>query len=141
MSDSQQVTVAEAAKLVGRNRQTLYRDYINTGKLSATIDATGKKSIAIAELIRVFGELTQPKAKPDLVTDTDAKRQTDTREETAELQAKLAVLQAENSALRDRLSDKEEHIADLRATVRLLEHKPTPQDKKSSGWWPFGKKS
>jgi cell division protein FtsB len=63
----------------------------------------------------------------------DKKRQQETVDETATLQAKLAALQAENEGLRDRLSDKDAHIEDLRATVRLLEFKPTEK----RAWWKF----
>ena len=138
MSDSQLVSVAEAAKLVGRNRQTLYRDYLKTGKLSWRQDpVTRKKLIEISELIRVFGALSGVASGDNVVAETvllgDKKRQQETSEETAKLQAKLAVLQAENEGLRDRLSDKEAHIEDLRATVRLLEFKPVGKQV----WWKF----
>lgn len=136
MSDSQLVSVAEAAKLVGRNRQTLYRDYLKTGKLSWRQDpVTRKKLIEISELIRVFGAFSGVASSDNVVAETvslgDKKRQQETGEATATLQAKLAVLQAENEGLRDRLSDKDAHIEDLRATVRLLEFKPAGK----RAWW------
>ena len=136
MSDSQLVSVAEAAKLVGRNRQTLYRDYLKTGKLSWRQDpVTRKKLIEISELIRVFGAFSGVASLDNVVAETvslsDKKRLQETSDATATLQAKLAVLQAENEGLRDRLSDKDAHIEDLRATVRLLEFKPTGK----RAWW------
>jgi septal ring factor EnvC (AmiA/AmiB activator) len=140
MSDSQLVSVAEAAKLVGRNRQTLYRDYLKTGKLSCIQDpVTRKKLIAISELIRVFGAFSGVESGVAVVSDTvalgDNTRQHETGDDTAKLQAKLAALQAENQGLRDRLGDKEAHIEDLRATVRLLEFKQPAK----KAWWSFGK--
>ena len=58
MSVNQLVTVTEAARLVGRSRQSLYRDYIKTGKLSPSQDlVTNRKLVSISELIRVFGDL------------------------------------------------------------------------------------
>lgn len=136
MSDSQLVSVAEAAKLVGRNRQTLYRDYLKTGKLSCIQDSvTRKKLISISELIRVFGTFSAIESGVTAVLDTvalgDNGRQNETGDDTATLRAKLAVLQAENEGLRDRLSDKDAHIEDLRATVRLLEFKPVGK----RVWW------
>jgi cell division protein FtsB len=139
---SQFVTVAQAAKLVGRTRQTLYRDYIKTGKLSAIQDkVTASKVIEISELVRVFGDLRLPEATGATVAATVAERQLETAEATdatARLQAEIAALKAENNSLRDRLHDKDEHIADLRAAVRLIEHKPQPQPAKRS-WWQFGR--
>lgn len=138
MSDSQLVSVAEAAKLVGRNRQTLYRDYLKTGKLSWIQDpVTRRKVIAISELIRVFGAFSGAASGEGLVSSVVAVdgelRHKETLDDTAKLHAKLAALQAENDGLRDRISDKEAHIEDLRATVRLLEFKPISK----AAWWRF----
>jgi hypothetical protein len=50
------VTASEAAKLVAISRQHLYREYINTGKISVTKE-NNKTLIDISELIRVFPNL------------------------------------------------------------------------------------
>lgn len=58
------VSVAEAGRLVGRDRKTLYRQ-IEAGRLSATKNATGATVIETSELIRVFGDLSQvPQVAP-----------------------------------------------------------------------------
>ena len=51
-----QHSVANAARLVGRDRRTLYKD-IQRGRLTATTSATGERQVETAELIRVYGEL------------------------------------------------------------------------------------
>lgn len=50
------VTASEAAKLAAISRQHLYREYINTGKISVTKE-NNKTLIDISELIRVFPNL------------------------------------------------------------------------------------
>lgn len=132
MTNGQLVSVAEAARLVGRDRKTIYRDYLARGRLTATTDATGRKVISISELIRVFGELSMQKATAETVAETVATPQIETPSATAQMQAKLAALEAENTALKGWLADKDKHIDDLRATVRLLEHKPAARK-----WWPW----
>ena len=134
MSVNQLVTVTEAARLVGRSRQSLYRDYIKTGKLSPSQDlVTNRKLVSISELIRVFGDLNLPELTDKTVNVTAPMRQ----ELTATLQAKVALLEADNASLRDRLRDKDEHISDLRSTVRLLEYKAPNEQPKRLWWWPF----
>lgn len=52
-----QVSITQAAKLVGKARSYLYTGYIKTGKLTVGTDDEGKKCIDTEELIRVFGRL------------------------------------------------------------------------------------
>lgn len=124
MGDSQLVTVAQAARLVGRARQTLYRDYISTGKLSATVSHDKKqKLVAISELIRVFGELKTDSA-------TVSTRQQETTGDSRGNSREVEELRQENQRLRDSLRDKdallesrEQNLADLRLALRLLQDK------------------
>ena len=136
------VSVAEAAKLCGRNRKTLYRDYLKTGKLSSTPDpATGKKTIAISELIRVFGELSiieettetkETKGKVEAMPQVETPKETEaTSDETAELRAELAAAKAKielleqtNESLKERIADKDKNLEDLRTITKLIEHQP-----------------
>jgi len=50
------LTVAEAAKRVGKSRQTVF-DKIKRGHLSATVNSNGNKVVDVSELLRVFGNL------------------------------------------------------------------------------------
>ncbi|PMG73004.1 hypothetical protein BCU84_19495 [Shewanella sp. 10N.286.51.B7] len=56
------VNLSQAAKLVGKNRTTIWR-HISTGKLSIERDRDGLPLVETSELIRVYGEL-QPVATP-----------------------------------------------------------------------------
>ena len=116
-----QVSVAEAARLVGRDRKSLYRA-VKQGRLSATHSATGERQIDTAELVRVYGEIGDKGDKEE----TTSTPQRETVNETAI----IAVLEAEVANLRERLGDKERHIDDMRNAMRLLEHKA---EKKR--WW------
>ena len=116
-----QVSVSEAAHLVGRDRKSLYRA-IKQGRLSATQSATGERQIDIAELVRVYGDFGDKGDKGE----TGSAPQRETVDETA----KIAALQAEVANLMERLVDKERHIDDMRNAMRLLEHKT---EKKK--WW------
>lgn len=50
------LTVAEAAKRVGKSRQTIF-EKIKRGQLSATVNHDGNKVVDVSELLRVFGTL------------------------------------------------------------------------------------
>lgn len=114
-----QVSIAEAAKLVKRNRQSLYRA-INGGRLSVTQSVTGERQVDTSELIRVYGELSQ-------ISDSNV---TVTMLQDATPQ--IALLEMENRHLKERLAEKDRHLEDMRQSFRLLEDK---SPKKS--WWPF----
>jgi hypothetical protein len=115
-----QVTVSQAAELVARDRKTLYR-LIKTGRLSATLDESGQRQIDTSELIRVFGALRQVGVAEGVSEPHDA-----TGPETSQ----MATLQTELRHARELLAIKDEQIADLRQSVRLL---GAPAVKKS--WW------
>ena len=116
-----QVCVAEAARLVGRDRKSIYRA-IKQGRVSATLSPTGERQIDTAELIRIYGELRD--------TATGRGAVATPQRETPNEAERIAALEAENASLKARLNDKERHIDDLRGALRMLEHK---QEKKP--WW------
>lgn len=121
-----QLSVSEAAKLVGRNRKSLYRD-IKRGRLSATVDATGERQIETSELLRAYGSFVQIVETGDK-SQTVSMSQHETPNETNGDRSLLARLTAENEQLHQRLLDKERHIEDMRNTMRLLEYHRKP-------WW------
>lgn len=128
-----QVSISEAATLVGRDRKTLYRA-IKEGRLSATQGVTGSRQVDIAELARVFGVF--PVARDSGETAEMPQNETpSTTIVTGDLKAKIAALEAENVQLRERIEDKDKHIEDMRNTVRLLGHTPH----KERSWWPWNR--
>lgn len=58
------VNVTEAARLAGVSRPTLYRR-MDSGTLSFTLDANKERRIDTAELLRVFGKLTDADTPTD----------------------------------------------------------------------------
>lgn len=128
-----QVSISEAAKLVGRSRKTLYRA-IETGCLSVTHNDTGARQVDISELVRVFGVFPVSSACDTTVSMPQGDTPIATAD-TSGLKAKIAALEAENVQLRERIEDKNKHIEDMRNTVRLLEH----TSPKNRSWWPWAK--
>lgn len=129
-----QVSISEAARLVGRDRKTLYRA-INEGRLSVSHNAAGARQVDIAELSRVFGTFPMSRHSGDTVA-TPQDATPNATDATASLKTKIAALEAENAQLRERIEDKDKHIEDMRHTVRLLEHHPS---KKKARWWPWSR--
>lgn len=119
------VSIAEAAKLVGKSRKTLY-NATQSGRVSFTQDETGAKLVDTSELVRVYGKILH---KGDSVSEVKI-TQRETPNETVENAVKVALLEAENAQLKERLVDKEKNLEDLRSTLRLLEHKEA-----SKPWW------
>lgn len=102
-------TIQEAQKLTGKSRRTLYRD-MAVGRLSWEPEGDKARRLETSELIRAYGALL-PMAQPG-------------PEKTAHLDTAvgtdgIAQVLAELKALR-------EEVAELKQTMRLLEHKPDP---------------
>lgn len=123
-SDMTQLTIATAAKRVGRSPKTLYR-LVSTGVLSATVDENGKKQIDTSELLRVFGELRTGRENTEN-PETIPMSQREIDDKTA----RMAVMEAEMRLMRELLANKDEQIADLRKTVLLLEHRSAQEPRK-----------
>jgi phage shock protein A len=125
--------VAEAAKLVGRDRRTLYKD-IQRGRLTATLAATGERQVDTAELLRVYGPFPGAEATATTVVE----RQQETVQATDQ-SAEVTRLREQVAALEVRLADKQQHIEHLAQAMRLLEHQPAPEPEQANrrGWWPF----
>lgn len=133
-----QLSISDAAKLVARDRKTLYR-LIKEGRLSATQDATGARQVETSELLRVFGELKQPETISETPRDSRATvsmSQHETPNETvrvALLEAELRHTQEMMAAL---LAAKDSQIEDLRNSVRLLEGpRQSVPDPAPKGFW------
>lgn len=50
-----QLSIAEAARLYGKQRKTLYR-HMEAGRLSYQVLGSGRRALDLSELIRVYGE-------------------------------------------------------------------------------------
>jgi hypothetical protein len=104
-----QVNVTEAARLVGKNRKTLYK-MMDKGTVAYTQSATGMRQLETSELIRVFGSLVSPDLSPNM--DKDG------QEATVNLSHNVALLEQKVVFLEDKLKDKDTHIALLSYTKK-----------------------
>lgn len=122
------ISIAEAAKLVGKDRKTLYR-MADKGRLSLTQNATGEKRVDVAELHRAFGTFATTCHSGTPVTMPQDETTNATGGDT-EIRLRLAVAEAENAMLKER-------VVDLQNAMRLLEYsKPEPKSKPKR-WWQF----
>lgn len=131
------VSISEAARLTGKSRKTIQR-YVADGRISLSQRDAGRSGIDISELVRVFGDLSHP--APALshasVSQPDAPIvPPDVAAVLAALQAEKATLQVENAVLRSQVEAKDANLADLRQSLRLLEHVPSTKRR----WWQFGR--
>ena len=116
MSEQAKFTITEAARLAGISRQTLYRNYINTGVISVT-KSDGKVHIELNELIRVFPNMSRQNDNEVTPGDT----------------AEAVYLTRENELLREQLrqaQEREEWLKlQLEKTTHLLEDKTVKRKK------------
>lgn len=95
-------TLAQATKLTGRSRRSLYRD-MDAGRVSYRVRDDGRRELETSELIRAYGHLTGL-----------------ARETVPE----VAQADTPDSTLLDEIRLLREEVAGLRAELRLIEHKP-----------------
>jgi len=130
------LNIKQAATLAGVSRSTLYRSYIQTGRLSVTDDDYGKPAIDLSELLRVFPHI---KYKDEEHQKTHGN--TGEQEETEPVNSLLAL---ELKKTRELLRVREEQLREastreekLLALMASLQQQLT-QDKKSipaRAWW------
>ena len=118
------VNITEAAKLAGISRTYLYKKYINTNKISVSVDAKGNKQIETSELLRVFGEL-----HGDVNNDANSLHKMTTPEHTdydvisARLAAAENVIELKNEIIKE----KDLRIDDLKTSLLLLTNNKQPE--------------
>ncbi len=116
------VTITDASKMVGISRQTMYNRYINKGVITVN-RINDEPKIDVSDLIRVFGNIKDLRQEDgenghDVTNDNDSNN----IELLSELKTKVALLEQENAMLKERLEDKEKHLADMRRGFELIEH-------------------
>jgi len=123
------VSITEAAKLVRRNRSTIYRD-IEKGRLSKTVTPDGETQIDTSELLRAYGNLytaeegdaldeqSRDKLKIALLEERNR-----SLERALQLEAELRKVKDQvTNELRARIADKENVIKVLESKVLFLEY-------------------
>jgi hypothetical protein len=121
------VGLTEAARLVRRNQSTVHRA-MQTGRLSFTIDAAGKRVVDTAELDRVFGIKTvaaHDSFDESLGSVTDPRGNGAGHAHAAKSKAAhervTVLLHGEHAALHQLLADRDACIADLRGRLDASE--------------------
>lgn len=111
-----QVTVRQAAELVGLSRQAMYR-CISSGRVSATVGHDGEKQIDTTELMRVFGAL-------QTTGQSEQKAPNHPRQTTATPEQSVSVnLQMELVELRAELRIRDTQIQAQAAEIEMLKQR------------------
>lgn len=103
-------TLAQAIKLTGRSRRSLYRD-MDVGRVSYRVRDDGRRELETSELMRAYGALkgmAQDVAQPVAQVGTGDGTSSD----------------EQFKALIDELKQLRNEVRELRETLLLLEHKP-----------------
>ncbi len=112
------VSISEAARLVRKSRSTLYKTYIETGKLSVGQDsATGRPVVDTSELIRVFGGLYATHATGH-ATDTKTHNATHDATPNATPPRDMAI-----DLLRQLVKSKEDQLAQAKEQLRAAQER------------------
>lgn len=122
------VSITEAAKLVRRNRSTIYRD-IEKGRLSKTVTPDGETQIDTSELLRAYGslhtedEVSGEDPSRDKVRIALLEERNRSLERALALEAELRKVKDQvTNELRARIADKENVIKVLESKVLFLEY-------------------
>jgi hypothetical protein len=112
------VSISEAARLVRKSRSTLYKTYIETGKLSVGQDsATGRPVVDTSELMRVFGVLYTTHATGH-ATDTKTHNATHDATPNATPPRDMAI-----DLLRQLVKSKEDQLAQAKEQLRAAQER------------------
>lgn len=119
------VSVSEAARLAGIARSSLYKSWIDKGRLSVTVDVRGRPAIDMAELLRVFPDIRisdNGSVSPGYTTGHLEAPNT-VRSDSEVLLAEIASLKEQLKLQAQLLEAKDQNLLDLRQSLRLLEYK------------------
>ncbi len=147
-SDQQRQTVKGSALILGMNRTTFIRNYLQTGKISKSVDDQGKEYIDLSELIRVFGtekvlngvrDLVQNEQNGSEATDHNVQEQGHEHGNLAlELKIENASLKAEIHGLKNLLEERHARIQEKESLLQKQQESLTRmqyllEDKQKAG--------
>jgi hypothetical protein len=116
------VSITEAARLVRKNRSTIYRD-IEKGRISKNVSEDGDTQIDTSELLRAYGRLQTADMEG---ADSHAREQARIallEEKTRSLERVLA-LEAELRKVKDQVTNElRARLADKESVIKVLESK------------------
>ena len=123
------LSVSEAIRQSGVSRSSFYAKFVNTGKISVSVDEHEKKFIDSSEVLRVFGTLKgkQSEDNPNTVNENSLGVTEDAKD------AQIKLLQQQLAKSEERETFYQEQLVSL--TNRLegptQQHKPNPFTR----WW------
>jgi excisionase family DNA binding protein len=130
------VTLAEAAKLAGVSRQTIYRKAAK-GELSTTRQPDGTKAVDTSELERVFGPLRTAETVTE-TTESDTTRQAATSNSDSGLQAELeaarTIISTQEILIQELRDDKSKLWSQVESQRLLLEHQKAEKPPSPTAW-------
>ena len=153
------LSLSEVARGVGISPQNLHKTYIKKGKISITRDELGKPSIALVEVLRVFGSQFQAEKTAQQVQTVEAKpveeKETKVKavdglnqtvlNQNVELLAKVSALESQLREAKDHLHKAGERetwlmgqVDKLGDTIKLIGHTKAPETPASTEkipWW------
>lgn len=135
-----QLSIAAAAKLVGKDRKTLYR-LVKEGRLSATLCDSGMRQVETSELLRLFGDFKQITEEGCDSSDcraTVSLPQHETSFATGET-ARISLLEAELRHAKELLEVKDSQIQDLRQSILLIDARRQPVVVQKRTFWPWSR--
>ena len=117
------LSIKDAALAADISRTALYKNYIQTGKISVNRNDPKKPGIDPSEMIRVFPKFKLPSDQGAALVE---------KNKLPDQMAIIAELRAENSGLKMRITDLSDHIQTLKAElaaakereIRLLPQPP-----------------
>lgn len=125
------VSISEAARLTGKSRKTIQR-YVADGRISMSQHVAGEKGIDIAELVRVFGDLSHPAPALSHVTESQSDAPPGAPN-VAALETRIKLLEAELSGRDAVIEAQRENLTDMRQAMKLLE------GPRKRPWWRLGR--
>lgn len=142
------VSISEAARLAGIARSNFYTTYIKKGRITVSKDSTGKKSIDVSELIRVFPDIkldnkTGHQDKEEIGqagqnrTAEKSIQKSNRPDHSAEIELLKTKLAASEAQVKELQGDKEwlqSQVTTLTDSIKLLEGPKHPRL-----WWQFWK--
>ncbi len=133
------VSISAAAKLAGVSRSTLYRSYIDKGKISLSKDQRDNPCIDTSELLRVFGALQGTVPQSDsagqvIGTARDSMGQAEKNAKHA-LEVELKLVKKQLEEAKEREAWYKAKIDTLTDSLKLLEGPKTSP----KSWWQFWK--
>ena len=109
----------EAARMTGRNRATIHRA-MTTGRLPFTEDNRGNRQIEVEDLLRLYGRATGLPATDAQPGEARPKRNRMRNQDAQQAGIRVAQLEAEVAAGKQRIADLEARTTEQAATIADL---------------------